>query len=161
MRQPKNNRVNSSFFLLFITMLFVACGSLEQSISNKESIHDFRILIHQMLVDPECVYVVTNDKIEVYNVVYRWNKFKYKKRYSTKLTAQGFERLQVLRNDLVNLEEHYEKPMLGGVIWIIKLQDREVEKQITLDNKQIPITDSLFVLVNTFLPKNVPKLLLR
>lgn len=141
--------------LLVVVSITLGCRSI-QNPTSKLSTDSFSIVINQVRVEPEQLYILTQDKVEVFKVFYKLKKKKeilcFQLIYSKKLSTYESEQIYTISKQLCSLEDHYEAPTLGGILWTVQVRDQGINKEIILEDIHTLETKNLFNFVNTLLP---------
>jgi hypothetical protein len=72
--------------------------------------------------------------------------------------SSELEILAVKLEKLLELEDNYVKPTLGGIEWNVDFSFNGVSKSIKIDNMRVQEVIDLFETLNLFIPKGKPKI---
>jgi hypothetical protein len=151
-------RVNTIFFLACIILISSSCTT-KKPLKKKNPLF---LEIKQLIFEPNFTFIILNRNIEIYEIKYSYKrkkeKMKKEKKFSRTLTSSELEILAVKLEKLLELEDNYVKPTLGGIEWNVDFSFNGVSKSIKIDNMRVQEVIDLFETLNLFIPKGKPKI---
>lgn len=126
---------------------------------------DFELNIRQLILpgdldnknsNSDCLYKLTNNKFEIFSTVWKRNsktkenELVYKKRYTTKISIEDYQRIKMICRNMLSFDSSYTIAKLDGDYWRINYVIDGNSKKIVLDNYSLKETNEIFRIMNKY-----------